>query len=108
MRTQAAEHARNTELFAASGETARGRRAAAVQLFAVQPVNLPVSGRSPRRGEEARELAGMPGCAGGEAGGAAARGVHPRYVPERGRVLRGALGALFGCFRPAKTRPLPQ
>ena len=54
----------------------------------------------------------MPGCAGGEAGGAAggaaARGVHPRYVPERGRVLRGALGALFGCFRPAKTRPLPQ
>ncbi|RLM80586.1 hypothetical protein C2845_PM12G26380 [Panicum miliaceum] len=50
----------------------------------------------------------MPGCVGGEAGGAAARGVHPRYVPERGQVLRGVLGALFGCFRPAKTRPLPR
>lgn len=55
----------------------------------------------------------MPGsgtCIGGKkGGGAAAPGVHPRYVPERGRVLRDALGSLFGCFRrPAKTRPLPR
>ncbi|KAF8729526.1 hypothetical protein HU200_017465 [Digitaria exilis] len=35
-------------------------------------------------------------------------GVHPRYVPERGRVLKGMLGALVGCFRPAKTQPLPR
>jgi len=51
----------------------------------------------------------MPGCLGGKKmDGAAAPGVHPRYVPERGQVLRGVLGALFGCFRPAKTRPLPR
>jgi hypothetical protein len=51
----------------------------------------------------------MPGCLGGkQMDGAAAGGVHPRYVPERGQVLRGVLGALLGCFRPAKTRPLPR
>jgi len=38
----------------------------------------------------------MPGCLGGkQMDGAAAPGVHPRYVPERGQVLRGVLGELF-------------
>jgi len=57
-----------------------------------------------------RKLPRMPGCLGGKQmdGAAAPGGVHPRYVPERGQVLRGVLGALFGCFRPAKTRPLPR
>ncbi|EEC73961.1 hypothetical protein OsI_08855 [Oryza sativa Indica Group] len=46
---------------------------------------------------------------GGKARGAAAPApaTHPRYVPQRGVVLKGVLGWFFGCFRPAKTRPLP-
>ena len=49
----------------------------------------------------------MSGCFGGKKDGTAVA-VHPRYVPGRGLVLRHVLGALFGCFRPAKTRPLPR
>nr|BAD15904.1 unknown protein [Oryza sativa Japonica Group] len=46
---------------------------------------------------------------GGKARGAAAPApaTHPRYVPQRGVVLKSVLGWFFGCFRPAKTRPLP-
>jgi hypothetical protein len=61
-----------------------------------------------RRRRRRRRLPRMPGRVNGKAGGAAAAGVHPRYVPERGQVLKGVLGALFGCFRAAKTQPLPR
>ncbi|TVU28439.1 hypothetical protein EJB05_19956, partial [Eragrostis curvula] len=49
----------------------------------------------------------MPGCLGEERDGATERGKHPRYVPKRGQVLRDVLGAVIGCFHPAKARPLP-
>jgi hypothetical protein len=77
-------------LASAAGDSSRGREASR---------NLSLR-------KEARIMPA--GCVGGERdGGAATRGVHPRYVPERGQVLRDVLGAFFGCFRPAKTRPLP-
>uniref|UniRef100_A0A0D9VKS0 Uncharacterized protein n=1 Tax=Leersia perrieri TaxID=77586 RepID=A0A0D9VKS0_9ORYZ len=62
----------------------------------------------------------MSGCFGGQVRGAAAAAksspapapttTHPRYVPQRGVVLRSALRAFFCCFSSgsAKTRPLPR
>jgi hypothetical protein len=74
-------------------------------LFRVRQVDLRTREVEIRR---RRRLPRMPGRVNGKAGGAAAAGVHPRYVPERGQVLKGVLGALFGCFRAAKTQPLPR
>ncbi|KAF8775940.1 hypothetical protein HU200_004075 [Digitaria exilis] len=91
---QATKHPRNAELFAAGERGGRG---------ALRCLGGSEGGIRPAR------MAGSV-VVSGKAGGAAAPapGVHPRYVPERGRVLKGMLGALVGCFRPAKTQPLPR
>ncbi|RLM78558.1 hypothetical protein C2845_PM12G26390 [Panicum miliaceum] len=67
------------------------------QLNVIPPLSKPGTAMSPGGG---RRVGGA-----GDKNNPPPQGVHPRYVPKRGAVLKGIVRGVLRCFLPASSAP---